>query len=108
MFYDPCAFSIPALGFLGNAGRSILYGPNLSGVSFSIVKDTAVSFLGEGGKIELRAEIFNLLNHPNLGVPSRTVFAATRNAEAPLPTAGQITTTFGTSRQIQFALKVFF
>jgi carboxypeptidase family protein len=108
MFFDPCAFSIPAVGFLGDAGRSILYGPNLSTANFSVVKDTAVGFLGEGGKIELRAEIFNLLNHPNLGVPLRTVYAATKSVEAPLPTAGQITSTFGSSRQIQFALKVFF
>jgi hypothetical protein len=108
LFYDPCAFSIQPLGFLGDAGRNILYGPNLRDIDFSIVKDTAVGFLGEGGKIELRAEIFNILNHPNLAVPNRTVFAAIQSVEAPLPTAGQITSTFGSSRQIQFALKIFF
>jgi hypothetical protein len=54
------------------------------------------------------AEIFNLLNHPDLAVPNRTVFAGTKSVEAPLPTSGQITSTFGSSRQIQFVLKVFF
>jgi len=108
MFFDPCAFSIPSLGFLGTAGRNILLGPNFSDVNFSVVKDTTIAFLGEGGKIELRAEIFNLLNHPNLAAPQRTVFAATKDVEAPLPNVGQITSTFGSSRQIQFALKVFF
>jgi hypothetical protein len=108
MFFDPCAFSIPPLGFLGTTGRSILYGPNLSNANFSLVKDTSVGFLGEGGKIELRAEIFNLLNHPSLGIPSRTVFAAVKSVEAPLSTVGRITSTFSSSREIQFALKILF
>ncbi len=107
-YYDPCAFVLPPAGFLGNAGRNILRGPGYSDVDFSLVKDTAVSHLGEAGKIQFRAEVFNLFNHPNLGVPNRVVFAGSAATESALNTAGQILTTVGTSRQIQLALKILF
>src|SRR6266566_7665876 len=99
LFYDPCALALPNLGFNGNAGRSIMYGPNYSAWNFSVVKDTPLVWLGESGAVQFRTEIFNVLNHPSLGVPSRTFN---------LTTAGQITTTFSRSREIQFALKILF
>jgi len=99
LFYDPCAFALPALGFNGNAGRSIVYGPNFNNASFSLVKDTPLPKLGESGSLQFRTEVFNVFNHPSLGVPSRTFN---------LTTAGQITSTFSRSREIQFALKVLF
>jgi len=49
--------------------------------------------------VQFRTEIFNLLNHPSLGVPSRTFN---------LSTAGQITSTFSRSREIQFSVKILF
>src|SRR5206468_10145037 len=72
LFYDPCALALPNLGFNGNAGRSIMYGPNYSAWNFSVVKDTPLVWLGESGAVQFRTEIFNVLNHPSLGVPSRT------------------------------------
>jgi len=113
LFFDPCAFAVPALGFLGNAGRSIMYGPNFSGVDFSLVKDTRIPRLGESGSLQFRAEIFNILNHPSLRPPNSTVFNANRTTPgsyelAPLGAAGKITSTFGTSRQIQLSLRLAF
>ena len=105
---DPCAFAIPAAGFLGTAGRNILRTPGFANLDFSLAKDTAFGFLGEGGKLEFRAEFFNILNRVNFAVPNRTVFAASADVQAPLATAGQITSTVGTSRQIQLALKILF
>ena len=99
LFYDACAFALPNLGFNGTAGRSIVYGPDFSNVNFSLVKDTPLPKLGESGSLQFRTEVFNVLNHPSLGVPSRTFN---------LTTAGQITSTFSRSREIQFALKVLF
>jgi len=99
LFYDACAFALPNLGFNGNAGRSIVYGPDFSNVNFSLVKDTPLPKLGESGSLQFRTEVFNVLNHPSLGVPSRTFN---------LTTAGQITSTFSRSREIQFALKILF
>jgi hypothetical protein len=110
LWFDPCAFTIPAAGFLGNAGRNILRGPGLSNVDFSVVKDTAIRQLGESGHLEFRAEMFNVFNHPNFALPGdRNVYAARGNVENPLPDSGIITSTgSATSRQIQLALKLMF
>jgi hypothetical protein len=101
-------------GTLGDATRGILRGPDLGEWDFSIVKDAAVPFLGKQGSVQFRMEIFNILNHANLGMPaSATVFNGATSVlgayqQAPLAGVGQITTTVTTSRQIQFALKLIF
>ena len=69
-WFNPLMFGIPALGQLGNAGRDILWGPGLGQLDLNITKDTKAGFLGEAGSIEFRAEIFNLLNHPNFALPN--------------------------------------
>lgn len=78
-----------------------------------MVKDTKLGLLGEAGLLQFRAEFFNILNHPFFGPPSAGIFAGNSNdlgpfSEGPLGGAGQITTTQGKPRQIQFALKVEF
>jgi hypothetical protein len=110
-------------GTLGNAPRGLLRGPGLGEWDFSLVKDTAVHFLGEAGSVQFRAEFFNILNRANLGMPNGTVFSGSTGnivagstttpnvgaySQTPTGTAGQITTTTTTSRQIQLALKVIF
>jgi hypothetical protein len=97
---------------LGHGGRDSVRGPSFRNLDFSVVKDTGIRPLGENGKLEFRAEIFNILNH---ALPNRTVFnGATPNSvpgntsETPPGTVGQILSTVGTSRQIQFALKLSF
>ena len=112
MWFDPCAFTLQPLGFIGSTQRSFLRAPGLSNLDFSAVKDTPLKFLGESGLLEFRAEMFNIFNHPSLGIPSGGVFAgsttATPAVEDVLSTAGQITATSTKSRQIQFALRVQF
>lgn len=111
----PCPNN-PALtcGTLGDAARGMLRGPGLGDWDFSLVKDTAVPLLGKEGSVEFRAEIFNILNHTNFGMPaSATVFNGATSVlgpyqQAPLAGVGQITTTVTTSRQIQFALRLIF
>jgi hypothetical protein len=101
-------------GTLGDAARGILRGPSLGDWDFSLVKDTAVSLSGRESSVEFRADIFNILNHTNFGMPSSaTVFNGATSVlgayqQAPLIGVGQITTTVTTSRQIQFALKLIF
>jgi hypothetical protein len=95
-------------GYLGDASRDDLRGPHLRDWDFSINKDTALPFLGEAGKLQFRAEIFNILNHTNFGLPNGTIFAANVTNETPLTNAGQILYTNTTSRQIQFGLKIIF
>jgi hypothetical protein len=52
----------------------------------------------------MRAEFFNILNHTNFGIPNPVVFTAA--GTTPSPTAGVITSTANTSRQIQFGTKL--
>jgi len=101
-------------GTLGDASRGILRGPGLWNWDFSLDKDTEASWLGEQGTVQFRAEIFNIPNHTNFGMPaSATVFNGATSVlgayqQAPLSGVGKITTTATTSRQIQFALKLIF
>jgi hypothetical protein len=110
-------------GTLGNVPRGFLRGPGLGTWDFSLVKDTAMHFLGEAGALQFRAEFFNILNRANFSVPGATVFSGTTGtvvpgstttanvgaySETPVGSAGVISTTTTTSRQIQLALKVIF
>jgi Carboxypeptidase regulatory-like domain/TonB dependent receptor len=109
-YYNPNAFILQPVGTLGNVGRNSLTGPGYSQLDFALRKDTKTHLLGEQGGVEFRAEFFNLLNHPNFAEPNSAVFTgALANAtEAPISSAGQITSTVGTSRQIEFSLKLTF
>jgi Carboxypeptidase regulatory-like domain len=105
--FDPTCY----FGYLGNEGRNDLRGPHLRDWDLSINKDTALPFLGEAGKLEFRAEMFNLLNHPNFGMPNNATFNGLTSNDSPLgPGAGntQVTQTATTARQIQLALKIIF
>lgn len=104
-WFDPNAFSLQPAGFLGNAGRNSLYGPELSNFDFALRKGIPLGVLGEAGKLEFRAEAFNLLNHPNFSVPNNVVFSS---SSTPLATAGQITSTSNSSRQVQLSLRMEF
>ena len=79
LYYDPCAFYDAAARIFGDEGRNYLRGPGFDNLNFSLVKDTAVGFLGEGGKVEFRAEFFNLFNHTNFALPASgaTAYAGT-------------------------------
>ena len=73
------------VGYEGNVGRDSLIGPGLLDLDYSLVKDTSVKWLGEAGKVEFRAEFFNILNHPNFAQPAGTaVFPGTSVASCPL------------------------
>jgi hypothetical protein len=104
LYYDPCAFSLEPLGFLGNTGRNILIAPGVANLDFSLVKDTRLGLLGEGGSLQFRTEVFNILNRANFHRPSERLFSAP-NA-TPLATGAAITSTDTKSRQVQLALKV--
>jgi hypothetical protein len=100
-WYNPSAFVPPIAGTYGNLGRGVYSGPGLTNVDASLFKDTAIS---ERGNLQFRAEVFNLLNTANFGTPNATVFSNGANS----PSAGLITATATTSRQIQFGLKLIF
>jgi carboxypeptidase family protein/TonB-dependent receptor-like protein len=107
-YFDPNAFVLQPPGFLGNAGRNMLRGPGFINVDLSAVKHDAWHAGGKRGAIELRVEAFNVFNRANFSIPNRVVFAGVREGEAPLPTAGQITSTVNDARQLQLGVKIKF
>lgn len=104
-YFDPNAFELQPAGFLGNAGRNIMTGPTLINFDLSVVKNQT---LATRGRLQLRFEVFNVLNRANFSIPNRVVFSGTREGEAPLSTAGQITSTITDARQLQLGVKLIF
>ncbi len=101
-YFDSGAFAVQAPGTYGNLGRNTIIGPGLFNMDVSLVKLTNVN---ERLKVDFRAEFFNLLNRANFGLPNTEIFATNGT---PLQSAGRITATTTTSRQLQFALKLIF
>ena len=98
------AFPNPSNRF-GDAGRNTLTGPGIVNVDTSLFRN-----IGDSEKFhaQFRAEFFNVLNHTNFASPvvptnNTTLFGANG---APISSAGVITSTTTTSRQIQFGLKL--
>jgi len=104
-WFDPRAFSMPIAGTFGNAGRSAYRGPGLFNVDTSLFKRIPIR---ESVTLQLRVEAFNVLNHVNLAFPNQVVFQGNSSNYSYSESAGQITNTATTSRQIQFALKLLF
>jgi hypothetical protein len=105
-WFNPCAFNIPATGTLGNEHRNSLIDPGSLQFDTTLQRTIPVT---EALKALLRVDAFNLINHTNLNVPSSlNVFSATSTSATPLSSAGAITTTAGTSRQLQFSVKFIF
>jgi hypothetical protein len=100
-WFDPKQFVLPAKGYFGNVGRNTLRGPGRQVFDMSFIKNSVIS---EGVNLEFRAEFFNVFNHPNFATPTNSVLTA----GGYVSTAGRITRTVTTSRQIQFGLKVLF
>jgi hypothetical protein len=100
-WFDPNAFLAPPpnSGFYGNLGRDTLIGPGLATWDFSLAKETT---LRERLNLQFRAEIFNLLNRANFNTPSLITFTPSGVSG----TAGAISSTATTSRQVQFGLKL--
>jgi hypothetical protein len=98
---------------LGNEGRNSIYGPGITTLDISAVKNTAVPRFGELARVEFRAEAFNVLNHPNFSVPARANSVIYKASTVPSTPGGasnlqQLTTTSTAERQIQFGLKLIF
>ena len=100
-WFNPNAFALPAAGTWGTLGRGTFTGPGLADVDVSLFKNTAFA---ERATLQFRAEFFNALNHANFGPPNATVFSS----GAASASAGLITATATTSRQIQCGLKLIF
>ncbi len=100
-WFNPGAFTIPALYTVGNAGYGLLFGPSMSTVDFSVGKSFYFPKLGESRYLQFRADFFNAFNTPYWGNPVLNVQS---------PSAGMITGEAGAyaPRVIQLGLKFVF
>jgi len=91
----------PNQGRFGTLGRGTFRGPGFHDFDIALIKDTPFGHRGnaELGTLEFRAELFNIFNTVNFGLPSNIVRGSG---------FGIISKTAGTSRQIQFSLKVIY
>jgi hypothetical protein len=94
-WFNAAAFSMPAFGTFGNAGRNILEGPGYRNVNLALLK--RVPLRGRTS-LQLRAEAFNLLNRTNFDLPDNFYGS---------PTFGQVLSA-GAPRHIQFGARVTF
>jgi hypothetical protein len=100
---NPAAFSIPALGTWGNAGRALVRAPGLFQIDTAIARNVKIT---ERTSVSFRMEAFNVFNHPEFGSPTVNLSS---------PQFGQIlavsnTTPVGTgsARSVQFAARFTF
>jgi hypothetical protein len=69
VLFNADAFTRPEIGRLGNSGRNAFRGPGFFNIDLSLSRSFPVRGLGEAGRLTLRADGFNFLNHANLGNP---------------------------------------
>jgi hypothetical protein len=91
----------PNQGRLGTLGRDTFRGPAYMDFDVALIKDTPFGRRGSGeaATLQFRAEFFNVFNLVNFGLPANVVRGTG---------FGVISKTAGTSRQLQFSLKLIF
>jgi len=91
----------PNHGRFGTLGRNTFRGPAFRNFDVALIKDTPFGRRGAGefATLEFRAEFFNVFNITNFGLPSNVVRGSG---------FGFISKTAGSSRQIQFSLKLIY
>ena len=92
----------PNQGFFGTLGRNSFRGPAYYDYDFALIKDTPFGRRKSGAErvdLQFRSEFFNLFNIVNMGLPANIL-----NGSG----FGEISKTAGTSRQIQFSLKLIY
>ncbi|HKD82753.1 MAG TPA: carboxypeptidase regulatory-like domain-containing protein [Candidatus Angelobacter sp.] len=99
-FVNPAVFVAPPVGQLGVVGRNSFVGPGFTDLDLALFKNTKIT---ERMNVQLRADAFDILNHPNYGQPSGTIGSVGVIGSTRFPTGDS-----GSSRQLQLALKVQF
>jgi hypothetical protein len=94
-WFNTDAFVANALGTFGNAGRNTFFGPGITNVDASIIRN----FRTHGKTVQFRLEAFNILNNPILNDPSTTLSQSTY---------GSITSTRKPMRELQLGVKFVF
>jgi hypothetical protein len=99
-WFDPTAFT--AVNRFGDLGRNAVTGPGFHNVDLALSKSQR---LGGNVRLEIRADVFDLFNHPNFGSPGNIVGSPTfgKISRTRLPTGEA-----GSSRQVQLAARLTF
>ena len=97
-WFNVNCFSAPGAGELGNANRTPVNGPDFVNTDFSVIKRFALPWENTG--LDFRAEMFNLFNHAQFGLPGSDF-----NSPG---TFGKINSTVNGPRLVQFGLKFTF
>src|SRR4051812_16446594 len=92
----------PNSGRFGTLGRNTFRGPAYYDFDFALMKTTPIGRRASGLErvdLQFRGDFFNLFNIANMGLPANTIKGTG---------FGMISKTAGTSRQIQFSLKIIY
>jgi hypothetical protein len=92
-----CAYGQPLPGTFGTAAKGTENAPAFRNLDITLGKKFSVT---ESQYLDFRADFFNVFNHTNFGPPLRTITSP--------DTFGQISSTVGSPRNIQFGLKYYF
>jgi hypothetical protein len=97
-WFNTAAFAVPAAYTFGNEGRNNMSGPAFKNLDFNATKNFSLT---ERFTLQFRSEFFDILNHPNFGLPDGTVtdsaFGVINSTANP-----------NSNREIQFSLKLLF
>jgi hypothetical protein len=92
----------PNVGRFGMLGRNTFRGPAYYDFDYAVIKDTPLGRRASGverADVQFRGEFFNIFNVVNMGLPGNTILGSG---------FGEISRTAGTSRQIQFSVKIIY
>ena len=99
-------FTFPNPGtMLGNAARNSIIGPGVKDVDLSLMKNNKIT---ERLNAQFRVDLFNIFNFVNYATPLKASTQLFNQTGAPIASAGALTQTSTSSRQIQFAVKLIF
>ena len=116
LLLNAAAFSEAGPSVLGNSGRNAFIGPGFYSVDVSLARSFGLRWLGEAGRLTVRADAYNFLNHANLGNPNSD-FTNPPSSSFGVATFGRQGTQSGfpaesplneTARQIQLSVRVRF
>jgi hypothetical protein len=110
---NPAGFSAPPANRTGTSGRNAFHGPGFYTIDVSVSRTFPLRRLGDSGRLVLRADAFNLLNHANLGEPDTFLdspsFGVARYGRRGRQTGFPALVPFEeTARQVQILLRVEF
>jgi hypothetical protein len=105
-WFNQFAYAQPATNTFGNNKRNSLRGPRLTDVDFSLAKTWGLPGW-EQGKLQLRMDALNVLNHPSFRNPFNKLNPAS-TPQNPDLSVGQITATTITGRIVQLSARFSF